>query len=177
VNTEGRWQGFSGVASPPGDSRPGWKVLRVLGNQFGLDGFEQGSSEEIREALREQCGTLKLDNTQSAGPVAAALSGDALQRIGDTAIHGSDALLRRAGSLQATPDATAASHARMNAATARAAAVEEGAGITLKQGEASASVTVEISERVADNCVWLQSGTPASASLGAAFGSISIERT
>ena len=97
--------------------------------------------------------------------------------VGDTAIHGSDALLRRAGSLQATPDATAASHARMNAATAQAAAVEEGASITLKQGEASASVTVEISERVPDNCVWLQSGTPASASLGAAFGSISIERT
>jgi NADH-quinone oxidoreductase subunit G len=177
VNAEGRWQGFSGVASPPGDSRPGWKVLRVLGNQFGLDGFEQGSSEEIREALREQCGTLKLDNSQSAGPVAGAMSSEGLQRIGDTAIHGSDALVRRAGSLQATPDAKAASHARMNAATAQAAGVEEGASITVKQGAASTSVVVEISERVPDNCVWLQSGTQASASLGAAFGSISIERT
>jgi hypothetical protein len=38
-------------------------------------------------------------------------------------------------------------------------------------------VTVEISERVPDNCVWLQAGTQASASLGAAFGPISLERT
>ena len=45
VNAEGRWQSFAGVASPVGDSRPGWKVLRVLGNQFGLDGFEQTGSE------------------------------------------------------------------------------------------------------------------------------------
>jgi NADH-quinone oxidoreductase subunit G len=177
VNIEGRWQSFAGVASPVGESRPGWKVLRVLGNQFGLDGFEQDSSEGIGEVLREQCGTIKLDNTQQAGPVAGAISNEGLQRIGDTAIHGCDPLVRRAGSLQATPDAEAASHARMNAATAQTAGVEDGASITLKQGEASATVTVEISERVPDSCVWLQSGTPASASLGAAFGSISIERT
>jgi len=44
VNAEGRWQSFQGVASPVGESRPGWKVLRVLGNQFGLDGFEQRSA-------------------------------------------------------------------------------------------------------------------------------------
>ncbi len=177
VNTEGRWQGFAGVAASQGDSRPGWKVLRVLGNQFGLDGFEQDSSEEIREALREQCGTIGLDNSQPAGAVAAAMSVDGLQRIGDTTIHGSDALVRRAGSLQETPDAVAASHARMNTATAQAAGVEDGASITVRQGEASSSVTVEISERVPDNCVWLQSGTPATASLGAAFGSITLQRT
>ena len=177
VNGEGRWQSFSGVANPVGEARPGWKVLRVLANQFGLDGFEQGSSEEIRDALREQCGTIKLDNTQSAGPVAGPMPGDGLQRIGDTAIHGSDALVRRARSLQATPDAESASHARVNAATAQAAGVDDGASITLVQGKASASVTVEISERVPDNCVWCQTGTPAATSLGAAFGSISIERT
>jgi NADH-quinone oxidoreductase subunit G len=177
VNTEGRWQSFAGVASPLGDSRPGWKVLRVLGNQFGLDGFEQDSSEEIREALRERCGTIKTDNTQSVGPVAGAMSTDGLQRIGDVAILGSDALVRRAGSLQSTPDAKAASHARMNAATAHTAGVEDGASIVLEQGEASATVTVELSDRVPDNCVWLQAGTKASASLGAAFGSITIERT
>jgi NADH-quinone oxidoreductase subunit G len=105
------------------------------------------------------------------------MPGDGLQRIGDTAIHGSDALVRRAGSLQATPDAESASHARMNAATAQAAGVEDGASITLVQGKASASVTAEISERVPDNCVWCQTGTPAATTLGAAFGSISIERT
>ncbi len=78
VNTEGRWQSFSGMATPQGDGRPGWKVLRVLGNQFGLDGFEQHSSEEIRDALQEQVGTVKLDNSQVAGPVAEAAAADGL---------------------------------------------------------------------------------------------------
>jgi NADH-quinone oxidoreductase subunit G len=35
VNTEGRLQSFTGVVRPLGDSRPAWKVLRVLGNLLG----------------------------------------------------------------------------------------------------------------------------------------------
>ncbi len=72
VNAEGRWQSFSGVASPVGESRPGWKLLRVLGNQFELDGFEQNSSEQVRDALRAQLGAISLDNSQPSGPTAQA---------------------------------------------------------------------------------------------------------
>ena len=32
VNAEGRWQSWAGAAKLPGESRPGWKVLRVLAN-------------------------------------------------------------------------------------------------------------------------------------------------
>ena len=35
VNCEGRAQSFTAVAKPLGDVRPGWKVLRVLGNLLG----------------------------------------------------------------------------------------------------------------------------------------------
>ena len=176
VNAEGRWQSFAGVAAPVGDSRPGWKVLRVLGNQFGLDGFEQHSSEEIRDALREQVGSLKMDNSQTAGTVAAAMSVSGVQRIGDVAILSVDALVRRAAALQATPDAEAAAHCRINAAQAESSGVQEGDTVTVKQGDASTNMTVEISERVPDGCAWLQAGTDQSAALGAAFGPVIIER-
>jgi NADH-quinone oxidoreductase subunit G len=176
VNTEGRWQSFAGVATPVGDSRPGWKILRVLGNQFGLDGFEQHSSEEIRDALREQTGTIKLDNSQAAGPVAGAMSASGLQRIGDVAILAADPLVRRAASLQATPDAAAAARCRISPAQAQASAVQDGDTVMVRQGDASTTLTVEISERVPDGCVWLQSGTDQSAALGAAFGTVTIER-
>ena len=102
VNAEGRWQSFAGVASPVGDCRPGWKVLRVLGNQFGLDGFEQTGTEEIRDALRAQCDSGPVDNRQAAGPVAGDAALEGLERIGDTAIYATDVLVRRAGSLQQT---------------------------------------------------------------------------
>ena len=46
VSVEGRWQEFRGCAQPVGEARPGWKILRVLGNQLGLEGFEYESSAE-----------------------------------------------------------------------------------------------------------------------------------
>jgi NADH-quinone oxidoreductase subunit G len=176
VNTEGCWQGFSGIATPQGDSRPGWKVMRVLGNQFGLDGFEQLSSEEIRDALQEQTGTVKLDNSQAAGPVADAMAAAGLERIGDVAINATDALVRRAPALQATPDAAAAERVRLNAAEAEKSGLQDGYTVTVKQDDASATMDVAISERVPDGCVWVQAGTMAAASLGASFGPITIER-
>ncbi|MGE5118258.1 MAG: NADH-quinone oxidoreductase subunit NuoG, partial [Betaproteobacteria bacterium] len=52
VNAEGRVQSFHGVVRPRGETRPAWKVLRVLGNLLGLQGFAYETSEEVRaEAL------------------------------------------------------------------------------------------------------------------------------
>src|SRR5207253_1415035 len=48
VNCEGRVQGFNGVVPGLGETRPGWKVLRVLGNLLGLTGFDYESSEAVR---------------------------------------------------------------------------------------------------------------------------------
>jgi NADH-quinone oxidoreductase subunit G len=176
VNTEGRWQSFAGVATPAGDSRPGWKVMRVLGNQLGLEGFEQQSSEEIRDALQQQLGTVALDNSQAAGPVAQASVVDGLERVGDVAINAVDALLRHAPALQATPDTEVAERLRLNAAQAEKSGIRDGYTVTVRQGDASATMDVEISERVPDGCLWVQSGTQAATSLGAAFGPIGIER-
>ena len=176
VNAEGRWQGFAGVASPVGDSRPGWKVLRVLGNQFDLDGFAQTGTEEIRDALRAQCASAALDNRQADGPVADAVLAGELERIGDVAILSSDSLVRRAQSLQASPDGQVAGLLRINSSTADSAGVREGYRVRVSQGDANVDMDVSIDERVTDGCVWLQSGTTASASLGAAFGPLTMER-
>ncbi|MGB5606784.1 MAG: NADH-quinone oxidoreductase subunit NuoG [Gammaproteobacteria bacterium] len=177
VNAEGRWQGFAGVATPAGDSRPGWKILRVLGNQFGLEGFDYTGSEQIRDALRAQTGKVEADNHQQAGPVAAAAVTAGLERIGDTAINSIDALVRRAPALQATPDAVAASLVRMNAALAAQTGVRDGYTVNVRQGDASVVMDVSIDARVPDGCVWIQAGTPAAAGLGANFGAVEIERT
>ena len=54
VNCEGRAQSFNGTVKPLGDTRPAWKVLRVLGNLLGLQGFDYDTSEAIRdEAVRQ----------------------------------------------------------------------------------------------------------------------------
>jgi NADH-quinone oxidoreductase subunit G len=56
VNIEGRWQSWAGAASAVGESRPGWKVLRVLANMLNLPGIDYVSAEEVREALKKLCG-------------------------------------------------------------------------------------------------------------------------
>jgi NADH-quinone oxidoreductase subunit G len=56
VNAEGRWQSWAGAAKLVGESRPGWKVLRVLANLLNLHGMDYNSSDEIRDALKALCG-------------------------------------------------------------------------------------------------------------------------
>jgi len=56
VNAEGRWQSWAGASKLPGESRPGWKVLRVLANLLNVHGIDYDSSEEVRDALKSLCG-------------------------------------------------------------------------------------------------------------------------
>jgi NADH-quinone oxidoreductase subunit G len=105
VNLEGVWQSQTGAAAPVGESRPGWKILRVLGNLLGLSGFEYQSSEDVREELASLVG----------GPTAysaPAYSGDhavgqqggtqSAQTVIDIPMYQIDAVVRRAPSLQRT---------------------------------------------------------------------------
>ena len=111
VNCEGRWQSQGGVATPLGAARPGWKVLRVLGNLLGLAGFEYQSSEEVREELRALCAGVTAGGYQGAHAVtpagaAAATAGEV--RVVDLPMYQTDALVRRAPSLQKTREGRAA---------------------------------------------------------------------
>jgi NADH-quinone oxidoreductase subunit G len=99
VNLEGLWQSFAGAAKPIGEARPGWKVLRVLGNLAGIQDFDYQSSEEVREELRARCADIAAASYR--GTHEARLSPvDA--RVVDVPMYAIDAVLRRAPSLQRT---------------------------------------------------------------------------
>ena len=175
VNAEGRWQSFTGVATPLGDSRPGWKVMRVLGNRLELDGFDYTASEQVRDELHRQVAAASVPEATAGGPVVATAAPDGLERIGDVPIHASDALVRRAASLQQTPDALAAGVVRVCATQAAASGIGTTETVTVTQGGNRATLALEIDERVPPGCVWMPSGTAATAGLGPAFGPIGIE--
>jgi hypothetical protein len=67
---EGLWQSQAGAALPVGESRPGWKVLRVLGNLLNLSGFEYQSSEDVRDEVRKACGASVGVNGNAVSPLA-----------------------------------------------------------------------------------------------------------
>ena len=102
VNVEGRWQSVAGAARPPGAARPGWKVLRVLGNLLDLPGFEYLGSEEIRDELRRE-----LDACAAAAPQAGEFEPGplaALDATRDVGIYEVDPVVRRSRPLQETLD-------------------------------------------------------------------------
>jgi NADH-quinone oxidoreductase subunit G len=108
VNAEGRVQSFHAVVQPLGDTRPAWKVLRVLGNMLGLPGFDFESSQEVLQQIsglpaagESQVSAKLLDNATHAA-VDLTPAGTAPVVAG---IYALDGLLRRAASLQATADA------------------------------------------------------------------------
>ena len=110
VNAEGRVQSFHAVTRPLGETRPAWKVLRVLANMLGLPGFDFESSEQV---LGQVSGLPAAGQTH----VAAALLSNASQGAIDltpvttapvvASIYALDGLVRRATSLQLTADARA----------------------------------------------------------------------
>jgi NADH-quinone oxidoreductase subunit G len=109
VNLEGNWQSHTGAAQPFAESRPGWKILRVLGTLANISGFEYQSSEDVREELRKSCTDVAAIGAASAGSAATAYKGthrvtggSAGADVLDLSMYHIDALVRRAPSLQKT---------------------------------------------------------------------------
>ncbi len=102
VNVEGRWQSVPGAARPPGEARPAWKVLRVLGNLLGLAGFEYLSSEDVRDELRRELGEYSTDGASSAFVPGRLASLDVTREVG---LYEVDAVVRRSQPLQWTREA------------------------------------------------------------------------
>ena len=110
VNAEGRLQSFHAVVKPLGDTRPAWKVLRVLGNLMGLNGFDFESSQEVlaKAALNvDSDGLVNKSRLSNATQASVRLSSDGEPAPVVARIYELDALVRRAPSLQLTADARA----------------------------------------------------------------------
>ncbi|HEY7741618.1 MAG TPA: NADH-quinone oxidoreductase subunit NuoG [Burkholderiales bacterium] len=177
VNTEGTVQGFEGVVRPLGEARPAWKVLRVLGNLLGLEGFAHDSAEDVRrEALGGKHVEAMLDNhlkdarlDSIATPRAAGI-----QRIGEVPMHAADAIVRRSQTLQQTRDA-APPVAWMNRALFEQLGLREGDALRVRQGEGEALVNAAIDDRLPAGCIRLAAARPETAALGAMFGMVGAE--
>jgi NADH-quinone oxidoreductase subunit G len=181
INAEGRVQGFNGSTRPLAETRPGWKVLRVLGNLLALDGFNYESSEEIRAELLGAGATEGLDvsarlNNRSDMPLPTLGASSAeLERAADVPLYFTDGIVRRAASLQQTADARPP-RAVLSASLAQKLGVTEGANVRVKQGSGSAVLPCAIDTSQPVNVVRIAAGHHDTANLGPMFGAISVEK-
>ncbi len=178
VNAEGRLQSFHGVVKPLGDTRPGWKVLRVLGNLLGLPGFEFETVESVTAAALGDTANLsqRLTNEVGSSAVAQAVPAPAqgLERVADVPIYSTDATVRRAVSLQATSDARAPL-VGVPSALWRQLRLEPGAKVLVGQGETAVVLPAQEDAGLAPNAVRIAAGHPSTVGLGAMFGAITLE--
>ncbi len=175
INAEGRAQSFKGTAMPYGDSRPAWKVLRVLGNLLQLQGFDEETSEAVRDSVLTGDVRERLSNEVRGEVRVPARVSQGLQRVGDVPIYRSDALVRRAEPLQQT-NASRAPSAGMNAATLAGLSLKPGASVKVRGGDGEVILAVHLDPTVPDGAVRVSTAFAETLPLGSAFGQLSVEQ-
>jgi NADH-quinone oxidoreductase subunit G len=178
VNCEARAQSFYGVVKPLGETRPAWKVLRVLGNLLGLENFDFETSESVRDDV---IGKDAADCSSSLNNLADEINlnftpaQSGLERISNVPIYSTDSIVRRAESLQRTADAKAPVLS-LSSAQFTQLNIVEGDFLKVTQENTSIMLPASLDKSLPDNVVRIASGVLATHQLGSMFGEIKVER-
>jgi NADH-quinone oxidoreductase subunit G len=175
VSMEGRVQSFYATVNPLGDARPGWKVLRVLGTMLGRPGCELDTVEQVRNACLNGRDVAKLLSNEIKINQEKSTDAAGIQRIADVPIYFADPLVRRSPPLQRTKDAWAPK-ARMNAKLMTRLGLSKDDSVLIRQEGGQARLKAALDERVPDECVRVAAAHPSTASLGAMFGALEVEK-
>jgi len=175
VNVEGRWQSFVAASRAPGDSRPGWKVLRVLGNLLDLEGFDQVSSGQVRDALSEKVGEVTLDNSACGDAVGTVVSAEGLERVATLPLYAVDGIVRRAEALQLAPDGQVA-RLRLNPDDAAALSLAGDDSARLSGSDNSVTLEVDVDARVAKGAAVAPQAIAATLALGAPAAVLQVKK-
>ncbi|MEO8159253.1 MAG: NADH-quinone oxidoreductase subunit NuoG [Betaproteobacteria bacterium] len=180
VNTEGRAQSFQGVVRPAGETRPAWKVLRVIGNLLELAGFDYDSVEAVRVDCIAGIGDMaaRLDNALQGdpGPLPAGGGMDGIQRVGEVPIYHGDGIVRRAASLQLTRDAQAAAVVSLPGSLVEKLGLRHNDRVRIVQQGGEAVLPFLRDDRLPANCARVPAGCAETGALGSLFGELDLER-
>jgi NADH-quinone oxidoreductase subunit G len=157
--------------NPPGEARPGWKVLRMLGSLLGRAGFDFDRVEDIRSAcLKSGDIAARLSNAiKPASSVPMKLEG--IQRIADVPMYFADPLVRRSPPLQKTKDARAPK-ARLNSRLAQKLDIAAAHPVRVN----GVKLDSVIDETIADDCVLVSAAHPSTVGVGPMFGPVTVEK-
>jgi NADH-quinone oxidoreductase subunit G len=175
VNAQGLAQSFKGTVAPHAQTRPGWKVLRVLGNVLHLAGFDDETSESVRDSVLSGGVQPRLSNQINAVAGVSAQVTTGLQRVTDVPIYRTDSIVRRAHALQAS-QASRAPVARMHAQTMDGLGVGQGDNVRVKSASGQVELIAEQDNTLPAGAVRISAGFEQTAALGSAFGQLNVER-
>jgi NADH-quinone oxidoreductase subunit G len=178
VNTEGRAQAFYPVVKAAGEVRPGWKVLRVLGELLGLDGFDFDKVEDVRQIVlgaAQEVDRARLNNALVVDSFALGAVAQGVERVADIPIYAADPIARRSAPLQKTRDAQAPA-LRASASTVAKLGLEAGGMAKVKSESGTVTVPVVVDDGVVEGSVCLAGAHADTSALGGLHGEVSVER-
>ena len=178
VNMAGQVQTIQPAVRPLADARPAWKVLRAMGSLLNLDGFLYNLPEEVyadalAKPLEHSLSNSFTANTQILNKNI--LSGS-IQRLADQAIYASDAIVRRAPSLQLTRDAKTANQIGLGESLFNQLGLKEGDLVAISQEGKTIEAAVTLQPGLAAGVVRIAVGTNMSAQLGSMFGEVTVAK-
>lgn len=175
VNIDGVFQSFAGAVKPAGETRPAWKILRVLGNLFTLDGFEYTSSEDVLAELQMRCKQNPFSEAGWYCPSSLPHHDKAeFRRLGQWGMYQTDACVRRSNPLQLSLTQQPLVM-RISTNTAKHFNLRNGKeAIAIQQGR-EMTFTVTIDDTLSDGCVAIPAGMSESVNLAEAFGEITLK--
>jgi NADH-quinone oxidoreductase subunit G len=172
VNADGASMNFKAAGKAPDEVRPGWKILRRLGSEMGLQGFHQFSVEEVSADLQAE---LESGGVKPVEPALAETAYEnSLYRIGELPMYSIDALCRRSGPLQQTAQARSV-FLGLNPEDAGRLGLSDGANARVRQGELAVELEVSVTGNVPAGGAWLRSASSATRELGPAVAPVIVE--
>jgi NADH-quinone oxidoreductase subunit G len=172
VNFDGSVMSYKAAGTAPGETRPGWKILRRIGAEMGLEGFDQINVEDVLSDLLTE--RDKTDPVSGEPSLTAPGYENSLYRTGELPMYSIDMLCRRSEPLQQTQQASSA-FVGLNPEDAARLGLEHGVMARVSQGGSQAELEVRVSSRVPPGGVWLRSATPATREFGPAVAPVSVE--
>jgi NADH-quinone oxidoreductase subunit G len=179
INTEGTVQKFNGVVKPLGEARPAWKVIRVLGNMLGLDGFNQDNVDAIRNEIAPDLQAFvnaKLNNEIRGAAIALPVVATGIERIAEVPIYAADALVRRAASLQKSADAKNAKIVFLASDVFANLGLSDGVDVRIAQGTGAAILKAKVDATLPAGCVRVAAAISETSALDAMFGAVTVEK-
>lgn len=133
VSGEMREQKFAAAAAPPGEARPGWKILRLLGEELGLSGFDFSALGEVREAMAAAAPPPPIALSEPSSEPAE-ISRGMFELVGGSPIYDVDMLVRRASALQETAQGKGAGSVFLHPDDMKTLGAAEGDSVLVGQG-------------------------------------------
>lgn len=175
VNTEGTWQSFTASVKGLAESRPAWKVLRVLGNLLSIEGFDYMSTDEVKDELLAAIADKQLQaSTEWPLPGQLPMAEKELVRIAETAIYATDSIVRRAKALQETEDGKCS--LKLSQQEAGKLGLLDGELALVKQADSGIELAVVIDDAIPVGSVYINAGSKTTAGFGQAYAPVEVSK-